>query len=120
VNGLFEQLAAITASSSDSVHGIEATVNLDGKLVGLTLAPQALSLAPATLAEAIFTVTQRAAALALREGLELVGPVAGEDLRAELTELVETHPGADPRPVAPAPRPPEEDFSIIQTWALPR
>lgn len=119
MNGLFEQLAAITATCA-SPEGIEATVNLDGKLIGLTLAPQALSLAPATLAEAIFTVTQRAAATALREGLSLVGPAAGEELRAELTELVETHPGTDPRPVAPAPRPPEEDFSIIQTWALPR
>lgn len=120
MNGLFDQLAAITASCSDSAHGIEATVNLDGKLVGLVLEPQALSLAPSALAEAIFTVTQRAAASALREGLSLVAPVAGEELRAELTELVETHPGADPRPVTPAPRPPEEDFSTIQTWALPR
>ena len=119
MNGLFDQLAAITAAAADSEHGIEATVNLDGKLVGLTLEPQALSLPPDRLAAAIFTVTQRAAAVALREGLALVAPVAGADLAAELTELVETHPGADPRPAAPAPRPPEED-STIETWALPR
>lgn len=120
MNGLFDQLAAITATSFDAAHGIEATVNLDGKLVGLSLEPQALSLAPDRLAAAIFTATQRAAAVALRDGLALVAPVAGEELTAELTELVETHPGADPQPVAPAPRPPEEDFSTIETWALPR
>jgi hypothetical protein len=116
VDGLFDRLASITAAAADDEHGIEATVNLDGKLVGLSLAPQALSLAPDLLAAAVFTVTQRAAAVALREGLELVAPVAG-DLTAELTELVESHPGA---PATPEPRPPEEDFSTVETWALPR
>jgi hypothetical protein len=117
VDGLFDRLASITASAADEEHGIEATVNLDGKLVGLSLAPQALSLAPDRLAAAVFTVTQRAAAVALREGLELVAPVAGEELTAELTELVESHPGA---PATPEPRPLKEDFSTIETWALPR
>lgn len=87
MNGLFDQLAAITATCADDDHGIEATVNLDGKLVGLSLEPQALSLSPDRLATAIFTVTQRAAAVALREGLELVAPVAGEELAAELDEF---------------------------------
>lgn len=117
MNGLFDQLAAITATA-DSADGITVTVNLDGQLIGLQLAPQALSLSPSRLGDEIFGLVQEAAATALREGLALVAPVAGADLTAELTSIVDSHPGA-PQEV-PAPAPAVEDFSQIQTWALPR
>lgn len=112
--GLFDRLGGITATRSSD--GIEVTVNLEGRLIGLALAPHALGVDPARLAAEIFQLTQQASAAALAEGIATLAPVAGEELTAELTELLD----ADPPQPARRPLDDQDDFSAVESWALPR
>jgi len=112
-DGVFDRLGAITATATGD--GIEVRVNLEGRLIGLELSPHALAAGPAALGAAIFQLVQEASAIALNVGIEVLAPVAGAELTAELRSLVLPAP-------APAARRPvdEDDFSTVETWALPR
>lgn len=110
---LFDLLGAITATAADA--GVEVTVNLEGKLIDLDLAPEALDRGASELAAEIFRLAQQAAGVALSDGLATVAPFAGEDLTEELAEIVGV-PRTPPAPACPA----DDDFSAIETWALPR
>jgi len=109
---IFTTLSAITATATGD--GISATVNLEGRLVALTLEPHALAVGPGPLATEIFRLVQEASATALNTGIEVLAPVAGDDLAAELRALVLPQPV--PAPARPAP---EDDFSSVETWAVP-
>ncbi|HEV7649656.1 MAG TPA: hypothetical protein VGP26_16040 [Actinophytocola sp.] len=135
-DGLFERLGRISAAAADK--GVEVRVNLEGRLVGLDLSVEAMGLAPDELAAEIFRLTQEASAAALSQGLAALEPVAGEELTAELSEVI----AGRPRPAPPAARPAKpaevvevstaapaprvrtlddhEDFSAVESWALPR
>jgi hypothetical protein len=130
-DGLFERLGRISTTAADK--GVEVRVNLEGRLVGLDLSVEAMGLAPEELATEIFRLTQEASAAALSQGLAALEPVAGEALTAELSQVIADRP--QPTPVervavvevsttAPAPRvrplDEHEDFSAIESWALPR
>lgn len=129
VDGLFERLGRISASAAG--RGVEVRVNLEGRLIGLDLSVEAMGLAAEELAAEIFRLTQEASAAALSDGLAALEPVAGEELTAELSEIIAGRPR--PRPATPvtvvevpAARPParslddDGDFSTIESWALPR
>ena len=90
------------------------TVNLEGRLVGADPRPHALAAGPADLAATIFRLAQEAAAAALNTGIEVLAPVAGEELTAELRAL--TLP--PPKPTAPE-KSTDDDFTV-ETWAVPR
>lgn len=107
---IFTVLSAITATATGD--GISATVNLEGRLIALTLEPQALAASPEILAADIFRLVQEASATALNSGIEALAPTAGEELAAELRAL------ALPAPARPLP-PTEDDFSTVETWAVP-
>ncbi len=113
---VFSRLSAITATASSD--GVVARVNLEGRLVELALEPHALAAGHTALAATIFRLTQEAAASALNAGIEVLAPVAGEELTAELRALTLPAPAEPVRPV----RQPvvEEDFSTVESWALPR
>ena len=113
---VFAALSEITATAS--ADGIEATVNLEGRLIALELAPHALAAGPDALAAEIFRLVQEASATALNAGIDVLTPVAGEDLAAELRALVLPEP-ANSAQIPPRPAP-EEDFSEIESWAVPR
>lgn len=113
---VFAALSEITATAS--ADGIEATVNLEGRLIALELAPHALAAGPGPLAAEIFRLVQEASAAALNAGIDVLAPAAGEDLAAELRALVLPEP-AKPTPVPSAPAR-EDDFSEIESWAVPR
>ncbi len=133
-DGLFERLGRICASASG--RGVEVRVNLEGRLVDLDLSVEAMGLEPEELAAEIFRLTQEASAAALSDGLAALEPVAGEELTAHLSEVIAARPQPPvavrvPEPVpaaAPAPTGPartvsldeSEDFSAIESWALPR
>ena len=106
---VFAPLSAVTATATGD--GITATVNLEGRLIALALEPHALAAGPAPLAAEIFRLVQEASAVALNRGIEILAPVADEDLAAELRALVL------PEPPKPQP-PPEDDFSRVETWAV--
>ncbi len=78
--------------------------------------PHALAAEAHALAEVIFRLTQEAAATALNAGIEVLAPVAGAELTAELRALVLPVEPVAPVVVASA----EEDFSAVESWALPR
>lgn len=127
-DGLFDRLGRISVSAADG--GIEVRVNLEGRLIGLDLTPDALALEPAELAAEIFRLTQQASATALAEGLDALEPVAGEELTAELSEIIGARPRPAPQRVEPRPEPvpasrprtldDHDDFSAVESWALPR
>jgi len=121
VGSLFDRLGAITASVAEA--GVELTVNVEGRLTALSLTPEALARGGDQLAVDIFRLTQRAAGLALSDGLATVGPFAGDELTAELAEIVaipDQQP--EPNPTASTARrrtlDDEDDFSAIETWAV--
>lgn len=110
--GVFGRLSTITATAA--ADGVVATVNLEGRLVGLTLEPRALAAGPTALAATVFRLTQEAAGSALNTGIEVLAPVAGDELTAELRALtlpVRVEP-TRPAPVA------DEDFSTVESWAV--
>jgi hypothetical protein len=134
-DGLFERLGRISCSAADK--GVEVRVNLEGRLIGLDLSVEAMGLDPEELAAEIFRLTQEASAAALSQGLAALEPVAGEELTAELSQVIADRPRPAPpvRPVTPvevvevttaAPTPrvrtldEQEDFSAVESWALPR
>lgn len=130
-DGLFERLGRI--SSAASGRGVEVRVNLEGRLVGLDLSVEAMGLAPGELAAEIFRLTQEASAAALSQGLAALEPVTGPALTEELSQVVADRPRPAPAPPAEvvevtttAPRPrvrsldEHEDFSAVESWALPR
>jgi len=120
-DGVFDRLGAITATAADD--GITVRVNLEGCLVGLELSPHALAAGPAALAASIFRLTQEASATALNAGIEVLAPEVGAELTAELRGLVLPPPAPEPAATAPtaAPRRPvvEDDFSTVESWAVP-
>lgn len=133
VDGLFDRLGQITAAAAD--RGVEVRVNLEGRLVALDLSPEAMALEPDELAGEIYRLTQEASAAALSAGLATLEPVAGAELTAELSRLVADRPRPRPADPAPVPAPAEreqapavrvrtlddaEDFSAVESWALPR
>ena len=85
--GLFDRLARITARASGE-HGVEVTVNLDGKLIALELTDDALRMGADALGAEIYRLTQQASGSALAAGMDLLEPIAGDEL-AELAELAE-------------------------------
>ncbi|MBB4904801.1 hypothetical protein [Actinophytocola algeriensis] len=111
---VFATLSAITATATGD--GITATVNLEGRLVALDLEPHVLSAGPDRLAAEIYRLVQDASATALNTGIEILAPAAGEELAAELRALVLPAPA---KPVRPSPAA-EDDFSTVETWAVPR
>lgn len=76
--GLFDRLARITARAAGD--GVEVTVNLDGKLIGLELTHAALRRGADALGAEIFRLTQEASATALADGYATVAPLAGDEL----------------------------------------
>jgi hypothetical protein len=132
-DGLFDRLGRITAAAAD--RGIEVRVNLEGRLVALDLSVEAMGLEPGELAAEIFRLAQEASAAALSDGLAALEPVAGEELTAELSEVIAGRPRPAPvatpaaEPTAPVPATPrpartlddhDDDFSAMESWALPR
>jgi hypothetical protein len=108
---VFAPLSEITATAA--TDGITATVNLEGRLIALTLEPHALAAGPGPLAAEIFRLVQEASAAALNKGIEVLAPVAGEELAAELRSLVLPAPPVSTSPTV------EDDFSTVETWAVP-
>src|SRR5438067_1021083 len=80
--GLFDRLARITVRASGEL-GVEVTVNLDGKLIALELTDDALRVGADALSAEIYRLTQRASGAALATGMDLLEPIAGDEL-AEL------------------------------------
>jgi hypothetical protein len=132
-DGLFDRLARVSATAAD--RGVEVRVNLEGRLVGLDLTVEAMTLPPDELAAEIFRLTQEASAAALADGLAALEPVAGEELTSELSDIIGARPRPaeapvrertlelvpDPSPAAPARTLDDhEDFSTVESWALPR
>ncbi|HEY0452069.1 hypothetical protein [Actinophytocola sp.] len=125
-DGLFDTLGRITATAAGS--GVGVRVNLEGRLLSLDLSPEAMALEPDELAAEIFRLTQEASAAALSDGLAALEPVAGEELTAELSEIIAARPSAPvpaPAPTERAPAPVRtldhaDDFSAVESWALPR
>ncbi|RLK61482.1 hypothetical protein [Actinokineospora cianjurensis] len=68
-----QQLNAITASASGP-HGIEVTVNLEGKLIALTLGTSQRHMTATALATELHTLTKTAATTALAEGMAVLAP----------------------------------------------
>jgi hypothetical protein len=101
-DALFGRLARIERTARGD--GIAATVNLEGRLVDLTLSAQAVALPPEELAAEIFHLTQEASGAALADGLDALAPVAGEELAAELRALIDARPQAGGPPDEPASR----------------
>jgi hypothetical protein len=99
-------LSAITASAA--ADGVEVQVNVEGRLVGLSLTPQALATGHVRLAETIFRLAEEASAVALNEGIEVLAPHVDPAVTDELRALA-----------IPAQKS-EEDYSAVQTWAVPR
>lgn len=96
-DALFTRLAGIEVTARGG--GVAATVNLEGRLTGLTLSPEVLALTPDELAERIFRLTQEASATALSEGFDALVPVVGEDVTARLRAEIDSYP-----PVVSPPR----------------
>jgi len=117
-DAVFDRLGAITATADGD--GVSVRVNLEGRLVGLDLSPHALAAGPTALAASIFRLTQEASAAALNLGIEVLAPEVGAELTAELRGLV--LPAPAPEPAATPTRRPivEDDFSTVETWAVPR
>lgn len=99
------QLSTITASAT--ADGVEVRVNVEGRLVGLSLTPRALSAGPAALSDTIVRLTEEASAAALNEGIAVLAPHVDAELTDELRALA----------LPPAS---EEDYSTVETWAVPR
>jgi hypothetical protein len=99
------QLSDITTSAA--AVGVTVTVNVEGRLVALSLTPQALEAGPKALAALIFRLTEEASAAALNEGVAVLAPFVPEELTAELRAL--------PLPTGES----EEDYSTVETWAVP-
>ncbi|HEU5473979.1 MAG TPA: hypothetical protein VFV67_25315 [Actinophytocola sp.] len=112
-HGVSDRLAGITGRAA--ANGIEVTVNLDGMIIAVELSEEALRLPPDRLAAELTRLTHEAAAAALAEGVATLEPVAGEPLLALLTAQ-EPAPPPESAPTPPA----DEDFSAIESWALPR
>jgi hypothetical protein len=89
--GLFDRLARVTGRAGGE-SGVEVTVNLDGKLIGLELTDDAVRLGAHALAEEIYRLTQQAAGSALAAGMDILEPIAGD----ELTELILGSAGPSP------------------------
>jgi len=105
-HGLFDRLAAVTASARGEC-GIEVTVNLDGMIIALDLTAAALRLGPDRLAGEIARLTHQAAGTALALGLDILEPVAGDALLGLLV------PDEAPGPPAAG-----DDFAAIESWAV--
>ncbi|GAA3012320.1 hypothetical protein [Actinokineospora diospyrosa] len=82
-----QRLNAITASATGQ-HGIEVTVNLEGKLIGLTLGTAQRRMTAPDLATEIQSLAKTAAAAALTEGMAVLAPFADlfptQDLPTEI------------------------------------
>ncbi|MBM7776432.1 hypothetical protein JOD54_006636 [Actinokineospora baliensis] len=70
-----QRLNAITASANGK-HGIEVTVNLEGKLIALTLGTAQRRMTAPELAAEIHSLAKTAAASALSEGMAILAPFA--------------------------------------------
>jgi DNA-binding protein YbaB len=103
------RLSDITVAAE--ADGVEVRVNVEGRLVGLTIEPRALSAGATALAESIHRLVQEASAEALDRGVEALAPHVGAELAEELRSLV-----LSPPPAAES----ERDFSTVETWAVPR
>lgn len=108
------ELSTITATAA--ADGVEVRVNVEGRLVGLSLTPQALATGPVALAETIFRLTEQASATALNEGIEVLAPHVDADVTNELRALTLT-----PLPTQPSGsfESSEEDYSAVRSWAVP-
>lgn len=106
---VFAVLSLITATAS--APGITVTVNLEGRLVDLSLDPHALAATPADLAATIFRLTHEAGAKALNDGIAALTPHVPDDVATELRALVLPTPREEPTP--------EDDFATVETWAIP-
>jgi hypothetical protein len=104
--GLFDRLAGVTARAS--ANGVEVEVNLDGMIVGLELSADALRLGAERLAAEIFRLTQEASGSALAKGMAILEPVAGPELMSLIQEPEVTTTAA------------ADDYSTVESWALPR
>jgi hypothetical protein len=99
-------LSGITTSAESD--GVTVTVNVEGRLIGLSLTPGALEAGPSALAALIFRLTEDASAAALEEGVAVLAPHLPPDLADELR--------ASPLPR----RESDEDYSTVETWAASR
>jgi hypothetical protein len=117
VDHLPERLGRITGRAGDREHGIEVTVNLEGRITDLELTDAALRLGPARLAEEVFRLTRRASGAALADSTNLLREVAGDEAGDSLD--LAGAPSAAEQPVATVTPPPDEDYSQVKTWALP-
>jgi hypothetical protein len=104
---VLNELSAITAVAA--ADGVEAKVNVEGRLVGLSLTPEALLVGPVRLAATILRLSEEASAAALNEGIEVLAPHVEAEVTDELRALT-----------IPTPKSAEEDYSTVETWALPR
>lgn len=102
---VLNELSAITAVAA--ADGVEARVNVEGRLIGLSLTPQALLAGPGRLAATIRRLAEEAAATALNEGIEVLAPHVDAAVTDELRALS--------LPVQKS----EEDYSTVETWAVP-
>ncbi|MDQ3403101.1 MAG: hypothetical protein M3548_06860 [Actinomycetota bacterium] len=104
-HGLFAAMSAITATARGA-HGIEVTVNLEGKPIALDLGEATRRLSAQALTSELRALIGRASAEALTAGTALLEPVVGKELATQLT-----------RPPEPRALPEDEDFSG-RTWEL--
>lgn len=85
-DGLGARLDAIRHQATDG--GIAVTVDLHGKLVGLTIDHRAMRLPAHELAGKLRTLTDKAAEAAVDEALTVLGTVCDDSLVAELAAHV--------------------------------
>ncbi|MCG8918188.1 hypothetical protein L6E12_20605 [Actinokineospora sp. PR83] len=117
------RLAAVTGRAGGR-HGIEVTVTMSGMLIALDLGEACRHLTAPELTHELETLIHQATDTALAAGVDLVSPVAGPELTAELQRLTappdrapSTENNTQENIVDSRETGPEEDFSA-QTFAL--
>ncbi|MEV4315329.1 hypothetical protein [Actinocrispum sp. NPDC049592] len=86
-DGMSESVAPVLARLREQAEddGVRVTVDVNGKLVDLDVAEQAMRLAPAELSALIRRLTTAAANAALAEGVAALANVSGTLAKAALT-----------------------------------
>ncbi|PWW58388.1 hypothetical protein [Actinokineospora spheciospongiae] len=117
------RLAAVTGRACGR-HGIEVTVTMSGMLTALDLGEACRHLTAPELTSELESLIHQATDTALAAGVDLVSPIAGPELTAELQRLTappdrtpSTSNETQQNTVDSRTAEPEEDFSA-QTFAL--
>jgi uncharacterized protein YuzE len=112
---LCAKLAAITAEAADG--GVALTVDLHGKLIGLSFERQAMALRPDELASRIQKLGENATVAAMADGVAALAEVVDtEQLGLDDYRAREEPARRTPRPRAP--RDDDDEFFTPATWRM--